>query len=163
MSQDSRYPYHSEVDHAADLVKRYLYYFWLGIERVHWSPNMINRRVEDGQKEVYWNTVGLITRDGQKKMAFGAMRIMASKISGFQSVERISMPDPNLYLLRFGFGGSGRPPVHVLWKEEGVVTVDLSDYISGQVKVTTIKWRVTKEPIDDIDISIGPKFIELVG
>jgi hypothetical protein len=163
MSQDSRYPYHSEVDQAADLVKRYLYYFSLGIERVHWSPNLIDRRVEDGQKAVYWSTIGLITSDGQKKVSFGSMKIMVDKLSGLQTVERIDLGDPNLYLFRFGFGASVRPPVHVLWNEEGTVTVDLSAKIAGNVKVTTIKGRVTQEPVDAIAISMGPKFIETVA
>ena len=88
---------------------------------------------------------------------------MIDKLEGFQAVERIDLGDGNLYLLRFDFHNVNRLPAYVLWKEEGVVTVDLSGVIAGEVKVTTIKGRVTGETLEGIAISKGPKFIEVKG
>ena len=160
---DSRYPYQREEDQAMKLVKRYLYSFSLGIERVFWSPNLVERPVKEGNKEKYWNKTGLITVDGAKKIGYNTLQLMIDKLKGFQAVERIDLGNENLYLLRFDFHNVNRLPAYVLWKEEGVVTVDLSGVIAGEVKVTTIKGRVTGETLEEIAISKGPKFIEVTG
>ena len=143
-----------------ELVKRYLYSFSLGIQKVFWG-GIVDYAAYGGKQNSYFSNVGLIYKDGAKKLAYDTLKLMISKLKDFEKVARIDLGDDNLYLLKFEFSSAAKLPVYVLWKEAGAINVDLSDLIAGEAKVTTIKGRVTGETAADIAISQGPKFIEI--
>lgn len=161
------YSFHSEVDQANELIKRYIYPFSLGIKKVFWSPAIIDYPSKGGyggRPNDYFANIGLICRNGFKKISFCSLKLMAQKLDGSTYAKRINMNDGDLFLIRFSHFANqpDRPPVYVLWKENGSTYVDLSNNIdfSEETVITKFNNMITHEDLNKIAIAENIKFIE---
>ncbi len=154
------YPNHTSEQQAAEIVKRYVYPFSLGVKKIFWSPSIIDTNY-NGISTGYFSNIGLIYRDGIKKIpSFITYQLMVSKLKTFTAVTRANMDDTNIYLFKFEFGAGGKPPAYVIWKENGSANVNLTGKITPPIIVTNLRGEITGETISQISVDSFPKFIE---
>ncbi|MBI1912765.1 MAG: hypothetical protein HYS21_12290 [Deltaproteobacteria bacterium] len=111
------FKFQTELDQAAELPKRFVYSFSLGVEKIFWS------RISDqlswgGNANSFFNTVGLINnpkRDGDasKKLSYYAYKMLIEKLEGsdFRRIERLNLGE-DVFAYKFIKNGKA---VYVMW------------------------------------------------
>jgi len=153
------YPKRTEEDQAGELIKRFVYSYFLGIKKVFWS-SLIDSPYGDNDTG-YFANVGLLKINGDKKISFDTFKLMISKMKNFQTVEKIDVGNQDTYLFKFNFG-SEKSPFLVFWKENGDIQLNLLGKINPYLaaSVINLKGEETGETIYNITGKVFPKFIE---
>ncbi len=144
---------------SEELVKRHAMVFAEGVERI-FRLRIFNYVVGEPSDST-WNHMSLIY-EGKKKPAFYTYQIMTSKLNDFSSAEKLGIGD-NVY--RFMVVGKS---VIIAW-DDGGSKLDLSSYVSGNVKVTHIitnagetQPRIETVSSNAIQLTETPVFIEAI-
>ena len=109
----------SEVDHAAELVKSYVYPLSLGVKKIFWTYGLVDRHNLGGQGvNNYFDTVGLIhnpLNEGKshKKLAYYSYKLMVDKLTGSSNIIPLNLGE-GIYAYKFLKDGKS---VCVLWYE----------------------------------------------
>lgn len=109
----------SEVDHAAELVKSYIYPLSLGVKKIFWTYGLVDRHNLGGQGvNNYFDTVGLIhnpLNEGKshKKLAYYSYKLMVDKLTSSSNIIPLNLGE-GIYAYKFLKDGKS---VCVLWYE----------------------------------------------
>ena len=109
----------AEVDHAAELVKSYVYPLSLGVKKIFWTYGLVDRHNLGGQGvNNYFDTVGLIhnpLNEGKshKKLAYYSYKLMVDKLTGSSNIIPLNLGE-GIYAYKFLKDGKS---VCVLWYE----------------------------------------------
>jgi hypothetical protein len=109
----------SEVDHAAELVKSYVYPLSLGVKKIFWTYGLIDRHNLGGQGvNNYFDTVGLIhnpLNEGKshKKLAYYSYKLMVDKLTGSSNIIPLNLGE-GIHAYKYLRDGKS---VCVLWYE----------------------------------------------
>ncbi|MBI2472558.1 MAG: hypothetical protein HYV59_15170 [Planctomycetes bacterium] len=111
----------SEADHAAELIKSYVYPFGLGVKKIFWTFGLVDRHNLGGQGvNNYFDTVGLIhnpLNEGKshKKLAYYSYKLMVDKLKGSSNIIPLNLGE-GIHAYKFLKDGKS---VYVLWYERG--------------------------------------------
>jgi len=108
---------HTVERQAQDLVKRAIVAFDAGVDVFFWH------RIDDIKGESLG--VGLFDADDQPKPVFYNLQLLASKLEGFRSIQRIKQMPDSIYLYRLETNAGAEL---VLWTEAQDTALDLSGY-----------------------------------
>ncbi|HSJ56154.1 MAG TPA: hypothetical protein VLC95_03185 [Anaerolineae bacterium] len=124
---------------AEDLVKRMVIAFDAGVEVFMWHglDDVPNGR-----------GVGLVDEEGNPKPTYYSFQLLAERIGGFSSVEKVDLRK-DLFFYRFDIDGQ---VVHVLWSAAGETTLDLSGYFDGAAIELTHTITATGQSEPDIEV-----------
>jgi len=117
---------YSEALLAEYVIKKFVVGLACGVRRMHWATGeeLFEPYVDNYQR------LGLVEKNGRRKPAFYAYRLMVEKLLGHIGVEKLG---GDAYAFRF----DGKGPVVVGWEEGGSRTIDLSGvFRGGRAKVT---------------------------
>jgi len=109
----------AEVDHAAELVKSYVYPLSLGVKKIFWTYGLVDRHNLGGQGvNNYFDTVGLIHNPlnkgkSHKKLAYYSYKLMVDKLTGSSNIIPLNLGE-GIYAYKFLKDGKS---VYVLWYE----------------------------------------------
>ncbi|MBM2832941.1 MAG: hypothetical protein HW406_102 [Candidatus Brocadiaceae bacterium] len=109
----------SEVDHAAELVKSYVYPLSLGVKKIFWTYGLVDRHNLGGQGvNNYFDTVGLIhnpLNEGKshKKLAYYSYKLMVDKLTGSSNIIPLNLGE-GIHAYKYLRDGKS---VCVLWYE----------------------------------------------
>lgn len=136
-------PSQTEKEHAAEVLKRYIYFVANGVEKVFWH-NMLEGI--DGGADHYFNNNGLVYNgdgaddpgtEGLKKLAYYTYKLMTEKLEGsdWDSIATVKEDDNGVYAYKFTNSGKN---IWVAWNDDAQSrTVSLGDLgISGSASVT---------------------------
>ncbi len=103
---------YSEDLQAEEVVKRYMLAISSGMDKLFWSSLHVTEGWSDNFKRL-----SLIDESGRKKPAFFTYKFLASRIDGFDNIERLSMGE-GVYAFKVRKKGAR---VYVLWADKGRV------------------------------------------
>ena len=153
------YPNHSEEEQAAELIKRYVYPFFLGVKKVFWSPMIIDSPYGSNPNS-YFANVGFIYKNGNKKLSFDTFRLLLSKIKDFKTIKRVDVDNPDVYLFKIIFTEESKLPIFIIWNENSSMQINLTEEIGPFANIFNLKGENTQETISNLQINQFPKIIE---
>lgn len=109
----------SEAEHAADLIKSYIYPLSLGIKKIFWTFGLVEHHNWGGLGVYnYWDTISLIhnpMNSGQshKKLAYYSYKLMVDKLADSGDITTLNL-GKGIYAYKFL---KGNKPVYILWYE----------------------------------------------
>lgn len=145
-----------ENENARDVVKMYTRAFGEGVEKVFWYTFVGLPIPEEDPKngiEPKEITLGWALKGSSKfnpRQAYDTYKLMTSKLSGFDSAEKISDT-------QYKFTFLDKDPVYVLWGKGD----SLPSEIRGTVKVTDYLENEEIQDASDINLKDDPVFIEM--
>jgi hypothetical protein len=139
------YPYFTEEQGGAEMVKAYVRAFGLGAERIFYTVVRQNPALSPNV-----NRAALIESTGRKRPSYFAMRTMISQLKGFDSVVNLSS-NSAVGRYRFTIAGSS---VYVLWGSG-----PLPPEIQGTLRVVKIDGSQSIQQASTLTLSSEPVFV----
>ena len=145
---------------AIEVIKRYTRAFGEGVDKVFWynfrgdpapEDNVQNAQI-DKIVGLGWNVKG--TAEFHPRPAYYTYKTMASKLSGFSPVEKITD-------MQYKFIFSGKNPVYVLWSSHE--SLPLPAEITGTVKLTDYLGNEETKNTNEIVLTESPVFVQQIG
>jgi hypothetical protein len=154
-------PYQSEKEHAQGLVKRFVYSFGEGIEKVLWAWGLVEAF---GCDCCIFDYTGLIydgngepqecdendpydLGKGVKKLAYYSFKLMTSKIGGFDTIEVVSESD-FVYVYKLVNDGN---PIWIGWSEGGEKSVSIDIDADAVIVTESVPKYETGQEVSDFD------------
>lgn len=142
-------------EHAEEAIKLHLVGLENGLQRIYY----VSLVPLGGWSSPHFYNLSLLDEEGNRKPAYYSYKALLKRVMGFSKVTRL---DPTRFHYKVEF--ADRPPLFVLWNNDGVQTVDLTPYHNAKsVTVTrvstsrgTVQQREVSKSAPTNKIEIGP-------
>lgn len=138
----------TETAQAQDIIKYFTIMFNAGYSKIY--NYVVDHDDVSGMADP-WESIGILDKNGRKKISFGTYQLMIEKLDYFTSIAKLA---DGQYKYTF----SNKEPIYVLWC--GTRNCSLPPEISGQVAVTDFLGKEDLLDANQITLTGSPLFVQ---